>query len=137
MENKEISSHAELVLRIMDLKVEKFSREEDLKCTFKEFVSTLNPISMVKESLHQLATDRDVKFDLAKIGLNLGVDFIIDKVLGRNRTVKGFLSSVLIEKFSALLLNNNISKIVSEISKLLHPNSEQETIQQENSFSRK
>ena len=137
MENKEISSHAELVLRIMDLKVEKFSREEDLKYTFKEFVSTLNPISMVKESLHQLATDRDVKFDLAKVGLNLGVDFIIDKVLGRNRTVKGFLSSVLIEKFSALLLNNNISKIVSEISKLLHPNSEQETIQQENSFSRK
>ena len=137
MENKEISSHAELVLRIMDLKVEKFSREEDLKYTFKEFVSTLNPISMVKESLHQLAADRDVKFDLAKVGLNLGVDFIIDKVLGRNRSVKGFLSSVLIEKFSTLFLNNNISKIVSEISKLLHPNSEQETIQQENSFSRK
>ena len=137
MENKEISSHAELVLRIMDLKAEKFSREEDLKYTFKEFVSTLNPISMVKESLHQLAADRDVKFDLAKVGLNLGVDFIIDKVLGRNRSVKGFLSSVLIEKFSTLFLNNNISKIVSEISKLLHPNSEQETIQQENSFSRK
>jgi hypothetical protein len=121
----------------MDLKAEKFSREEDLKYTFKEFVSTLNPISMVKESLHQLAADRDVKFDLAKVGLNLGVDFIIDKVLGRNRSVKGFLSSVLIEKFSTLFLNNNISKIVSEISKLLHPNSEQETIQQENSFSRK
>jgi hypothetical protein len=137
MENKEISNHAELVLRIMDLKAEKFSREEDLKYTFKEFVSTLNPISMVKESLHQLAADRDVKFDLAKVGLNLGVDFIIDKVLGRNRSVKGFLSSVLIEKFSTLFLNNNISKIVSEISKLLHPNSEQETIQQENSFSRK
>ena len=137
MENKEISNHAELVLRIMDLKVEKFSREEELKYAFKEFVSALNPISMVKESLHQLAADRDVKFDLAKVGLNLGADFIIDKVLGRNRSFKGFLSSVLFEKFSTLFLNNNISKIVSEISKLLHPNSEQETIQQENSFSRK
>ena len=137
MENKEISSHAELVLRIMDLKAEKFSQEEELRYTFKEFVSSLNPISMVKESLHQLAADRDVKFDLAKVGLNLGADFIIDKVLGRNRSIKGFLSAVLIEKFSTLFLNNNISKIVSEISKLLHPNSEQETIQQENSFSRK
>lgn len=132
MENKNISSHTELVLRIMELKAEKFNREEELRTSFKEFVYTLNPISLVKESLHNLAEDREVKFDLAKIGINLGANFLIDKLLGRNRSIKGFLSSVLIEKFSSFFLNNdnNISKIVSEVSKLMHPKSEQEPIQQ-------
>lgn len=132
MEKIKISSHTELVMRIMNLKAEKYTREEELRYSFKEFVYTLNPVSLVKESLHNLAEDREVKFDMAKIGINLGANFLIDKIMGRNRSIKGFLSSVLIEKLSSLFLNNNnnISKIISEVSKLLHPKSEQDSIPQ-------
>lgn len=119
MQKKEILNHAELSLHIMQLKSDIALQEDELKHTFKSFLFTLNPVSIVKDSIHELAKDKEVQFDLTKVGLNVGANFLIDQLLGRNRSIKGFLSSVLIEKFSNTFINKNASGIISGITKLL------------------
>ncbi len=122
MENLKISNQSELQFRIMQLKSEKLSQEIELKVKVKEFVYTLSPVSIVKNSLRDLVSDKEVRFDMAKVGLNVGANFLIDKVVGRNRSIKGFLGSLLIEKVSSSFINNNTSFIVSVFSKLFHSN---------------
>lgn len=118
MENIKITNHTQLQLQIMHLKSKKLSQEIELKHSVKEFVYSISPLSIVKDSLHSLVQDREVRFDMAKVGLNIGANFLIDKVVGRNRSIKGFLSSLLIEKISATFINSNSTAIVSGISKL-------------------
>lgn len=120
MDNINITSYDDLVLHIMHLKVEQFKQEEELKHTFQDFISTLYPSSIVKATLHKLATDKEVQFDLTKVGLNMGTNLIIDQIFGKNRSIKGFLSSALIEKFTSSFINNNTSKIMSVIGNLIH-----------------
>ncbi len=116
MKEYEISTYTDLCLRIQKLKAEKYTQEEELQRSFKALIYSLDPISIVKESLHNLAKDNIVQSDLAKVGLNIGTNFIIDQVLGRYRSIKGFISSVLVEKISIPWVNNNASKIISVIS---------------------
>jgi hypothetical protein len=118
MEKTDICSHSELMLQIMRLKAEKLEGEKELSYKFKELVYTFNPVSLVKKSIHDLADDTDVKYDLAKIGLNVGANFLIDQLLGKNRSVKGFLSSLVVEKISSSYINNNLSSIIAGIGKL-------------------
>jgi hypothetical protein len=122
MENRNISNRTELSLRIMHLKAEKFTQEEELISSIREFAYTLSPLALVKDSLHNLARDKEVRADLTKVGLNIGANFIFDKVLGKQKSIKGFLSSLLIENISGALINNNSSKIISVIGQLINRN---------------
>ena len=110
MEYTAIHNHATLALRIMEMKAEKSRQEDDLKYTFREFAGTFSPLSMLKDSMKGLAKDKELQTDLLKAGLNLGTDFIIERVLGRNHSIKGFLSSILVEKFSTPFINSTVSK---------------------------
>ena len=117
METTEIESYDALLMHIRQMEAEKINRSEELRQKFKEVVYTLNPVSFVKESLHTLANDREVHIDLAKVGLNIGANLVIDQVLGKYRSVKGFFGSVLFENISGYLINHNATKIVSGIGK--------------------
>lgn len=130
MKNSEISGHADLLLRIEELKLEKFYWEETFKRSLNELVLSFSPVSMVKDSIHKLVTDKQVRTDLMTVGLNAGSDFIIDKVLGRNRSIKGFLSSLLVEKISSNYINKNSSTIIAGIKRLINRNGDQESPQQ-------
>ena len=120
MTNSNLSNHTDLQLRIAQLKAETKIQDEVLLQTFKGFVETLNPITIAKASIHDFAGDRQVQFDVVKVGLNLGTNFIIEKMLGRG-SIKGYLSSVIVEKISSAIINNNIDipQIVSGISQLV------------------
>ena len=48
----------------------------------------------------------------------------IDKVLGRNNSIKGFLSSMLFEKISTTFINKNATGIIAGIGKLMRSKSE-------------
>lgn len=118
MENIKITNHTQLQLHIMHLKSKKLSQETELKHSVKEFVYSISPIAIMKDSLHSLVQDKEVRMDMAKVGLNIGANFLIDKVVGRNRSINGFLGSLLIEKISTSFINSNSNSIVSGISKL-------------------
>ena len=124
MENSAITGHKELVRRIEQLKTEKIRQELELKYTVKEFVNTLNPVTMVKESLHELAEDNTVQIDLIKATLNIGANFILEHLIGKHPHMSELLSSVLVENVSNLLINNNVSKLFSGISKQFEPHCE-------------
>ena len=126
MENIEINSHTELVMRIMHLKQEKFRQEEEIKYSIKEFLYSLNPITAAKKYLHELADDNVVKYDFAKMGLNLVANLLITRILGKNSSFKGILSALLVEKLSTSFINNNLSKIISGFSRRKHRNKEEE-----------
>ena len=119
-----ISNQAELLARIKFLKREKPVKEEDLKLKFKEYMTSLNPLLLMKDALHQLANDKEVRLDLGKVGLNIATTFITDKLLGRQRSIKGFLGSMLVEKLSSLVITSNGSKLLDGLSKLLKPKSQ-------------
>lgn len=121
MENKEISNYPELVLHIMHLKQEKFRQEEEIKYTIRELIFLLNPITMVKRALHDLAADSEAKFDMAKVGLDMVVGMIINRIGGNASGIKGFLGKILIGKFSSSLIFNNLSKIVKGIRDKIRP----------------
>ncbi len=130
MENTEISSHTELLMRIMHLKQEKFRQEEQLEYSIREIGYSLNPVILTKKYLHELAESSEVKFDLTKIGLNLGANLIIDRILGKNSSFKSILSALIVEKFSTYFINNKLLNIISGIGKRLHRQTDQELNQQ-------
>ena len=120
MEIKAIKNYEQLSARIIILKSERLRQEQILKYSVHEFISSLNPISIVKKSLRGFATDKDVQIDIAKVGLNLGANLLINKVLGKQGSIKGFLSSLVLQKLSSAFIKNNESKIMSTINILLN-----------------
>ena len=120
MENIKITNHSELLLHIMQLKSQKLSQEIEIKHSVKALVKSISPVSIVKHALHELSDDKEVRFDIAKAGLNIGANFLIDKVVGRNKSIKGFLSSMIIEKISGAFINKNATSIISTINKFIN-----------------
>ena len=115
MENKEISNYPDLVLHIMHLKQEKFRQEDEIKYTIRELIFLLNPLTMVKRAFHDMAADSEAKFDMAKVGLDMGVTMIINRITRNSSGIKGFLGKLLIGKFSSSLIFNNVAKVISVI----------------------
>jgi hypothetical protein len=119
MTTKSISNHIELKQRIMQLNFDKYEQEERIKYNLKEIYYSVSLASIAKNTLHELLKDKQVQRDVTKIGLNLGTDYLIGKVLGRNKSVKAYLSSLVLEKISSSFIKNNVSGIISGISKLI------------------
>jgi len=115
MENKQITNHAALMSRIVELKADKSVQEGTLKITFLEMISTLDFMSIFRGKKSE-----EAPLDLVKTGVNMALDLIIDMILGKHRSVKGFLSSILVENFSRIMINNNLINIISGISSLLN-----------------
>ena len=116
MADTTITNHKDLVLRITHLKASKLRQEEDLKHVFTTVIGAMNPVSILKDSIHELAENKAIQLDLTKVGLDIVTNFVIDKVLGRNRSIRGFLSSVLVEKLSGSFINNeNVLKMIMGI----------------------
>jgi len=124
MEITDITNHKELAFYITQLKAEKFRQKVELKNNFYDFAISLNPVSVVNKSLYKLPDGRDVKFDLAEVVLNFGANYFIYKILGKNRSFKGFIAKVLLGSIFTVFIKNNLSKTISEINNLIKLNSE-------------
>lgn len=115
METTQLSSHAELLLRIEELKAKKHSQEVLLIDKFMIITSSFDFLSLLNKG----SMNKNHEFDLVKVGLNTGANLLINLVLGKNRSIKGFLSSVLVQRFASVLINNNLSTIVSGVQNLV------------------
>jgi hypothetical protein len=108
--NVKPSAYTDLQLQIDTLTKEKSVKENEIKIQFTEIITKANPINIFKEYIQGITADKDLELNVSKIGLNLGTNFLIEKILGRNRSIKGFLSSMLVERFSSSLINKLITK---------------------------
>lgn len=112
MQNTENSAHSQLLLRIEQLKINKTNEERRIKNTYKELSANFNPSLIIKTSLHELALDSVVQFDMTKMGLYAAANFAIDKIFGRNKTLKGFINSLTAERFDDSNSDNKGSFII-------------------------
>ena len=121
MENKEISNYPELKMHIMHLKQEKFRQEDEIKYTIRELIFLLNPVTMVKKGIREMALDSEAKFDMAKVGLDLAISMVVNRFMRNASGIKGLIGKLLIGKFSSSFLYNNVSKVVSGIRDRIRP----------------
>lgn len=126
MEYIVINNHKDLALHILQLKSERMREEIELKNSFSNLVASLSPSNIVKNSLTELIHNKDLKLDLATAGISLGARFLIDSIFGKNKSLKGYLSSVFVDKIATNLITNNSSKIISVFTNLLAPKQEPE-----------
>lgn len=115
------SKHAEVMLQIMHLKAEKFEQETKLKTQFYELLEEYKPISVLKRSLNEITADQNVQTDLMKAGMGLTTKFIISRVFKKQETIKSFLSAVILEKISTVMINKNATGILESVSKFIRP----------------
>ncbi len=112
MQNTENSAHSQLLLRIEQLKINKTNEERRIKNTYEEVLANFNPSLIIKTSLHELALDSVVQFDMTKMGLYAAANFAIDKIFGKNKTLKGFINSLTAERFDDSNSDNKGSFII-------------------------
>ena len=110
MEATVISCEQDLMSRIAQLRALKKQQEETISEQFKDLKDSLNIGTIIKESVAHIAADKDTRKDLLKIGTTMGTNFIIEKVLGSNNSIKRYLGSLLAEKVSNTFIGNMISK---------------------------
>ncbi len=106
-----ITCHSSLLTRIDELKILKASQEAIIKEQFDDLKSSLNIGSVLKESISQIASDSDTQKDIMKIAATTGTNYIIEKVLGSNDSVKRYLGSLLAEKVSNSFIGRLVSKL--------------------------
>ena len=116
----DITGPESLELRRAQLLAERAQQEAALKLKSREMVTALNPLNIVKESIHDLAGDKDVRFDVAKVGLSVGANFVIGQLLGQPKTSKGALRAILVQTIATTLINSNATRIITEMAGVLH-----------------
>lgn len=121
MENKEISNYPELVLHIMHLKQDKFRQEEEIKYTIRELIYLLNPITIIKQGIHNMAEDAEARVDMLKVGLSMGTNMLMNRFLRNKSGIVGLIGRVVLGKLSSSVIGNNLTKIVSGIRNRIRP----------------
>jgi hypothetical protein len=111
MEATAKSCQANLLSRIDELRILKAEQEATIKQQFQDLRGSLTIGTILKESISHIAEDRDTQKDIVKIAATTGTNFLIEKVLGSNNSIKAYLGSLLAEKVS----NSFIGKLISKI----------------------
>ena len=113
MESTTIVTYPALLRQLAELKVEKEAHEEHIKNTFLDVVSSINI-----GSLFNIATQQDRPMELAKTGVTMVVNLITDLLLGKHRSFKGYLSAIMVEKFTSVVIDHNLLSIISGVKSL-------------------
>lgn len=111
MEKINIVNHSELLMHLLELKKYREVQEEEIKEIFGGIVTTFASDTFLKKPAVQ-----NQPVELAKSVINMALDVIIDITLKKHRSVKGYLSAVIAERFALILVDNNITNILSGIS---------------------
>ncbi|MDZ4667777.1 MAG: hypothetical protein SGJ00_07820 [bacterium] len=114
MKAKDIQNHDDLLMLIAETRDRVGIEEKIAFASFKVVVKTLNPLALIKDSLHDLFSDKELVQDVKSFGIKTGANFVIDKVLGKNKSIKGFIYSILAENVSEYLLNKRLKKAKKE-----------------------
>lgn len=110
METTAKSCHSTLISRIEELKLLKAQQEAKISRQFTDLKDSLKIGAIIKESVRHIAADSDTRKDIVKIATTTGTNFLIEKVLGSNNSIKGFLGSILAEKVSNTVIGKLFSK---------------------------
>lgn len=131
MKNEASSAHTALSLRIMHLKSDKFDQEENIKRTARSILYSLHPATLARESLHELAEDREVQVSATQTALKMGTRFLVYKVLGRFGGILGVVGAAVAGNLSDKYLNDAAPKFLNIVGNLFRKKEKVEVIEVE------
>ena len=109
MQQIEILNHDDLLERIKGLRLEKTERESELITSIKIEIESFDQMKVIKRYIQEIASDNEIKSNLAKIGINIGVKFLVNKFFSspQNETVPGY-----IQQFKKMVIQNATPRVV-------------------------
>ncbi|HEX7412736.1 MAG TPA: hypothetical protein VF411_01735 [Bacteroidia bacterium] len=127
MSKSKIHTYEELTHRITELTTIKDAQEIELKSNVKELYESFQLKNTLKNTVKDLANDKEFSQNGFKTAADMATDFIIGKIFNKNNSIKGFITTLLVEKLLTPLIKNNKDKILSFITDLFikHKNEEE------------
>ena len=119
MSMPKINTYNELVLHINQLNSLKDVQEIALKNDVKEVYQKFQLKNIIKETVKDLANDAEFRENSFKAVKNIATDFVVGRLFNKNNSVKGFITTMLIEKLVAPVIVNNKNKIVDFVKNLV------------------
>ena len=124
MENTAIVNYSDLLLRLAELKSNRETQLDELKLSFSEFITSIDIVSLFTKK-----SDSDNDHhpqDLLKTGINMALNLITGLIFGKTRSIKGYLSAMMIERFTTMVIDNNIINIITGIASMIFKNRNQD-----------
>lgn len=113
-----ITNHTQLMYTIMQVNSARAEQEEEIKHKFKELYYELHPSVLLKKAVGKLLHTPEVPQKLLQSGLALGADFIIGRMFKKSASIKGYLTSMIVEKVADYALNSKSEFIQNGIGKI-------------------
>ena len=118
MNKNNIHTYEELTLYINQLNSLKETQEIELKKSLNEVYKNFQLKNIIKKTVKDLANDTEFREDSYKAAGNMATDFIVGRLFNKNNSIRGFITTILIEKLVTPLLKNNKDKVLTFITDL-------------------
>lgn len=116
-----------LELKILQLRADKLAQEQAIKETTKSLVDEYNPVRLAKNAIFELAEDKHVKTDVTKLGINFGLSLLANKLVTKQKGLKGLIVTMVITKLSTFAIEQGTPYVLAGISNFLHRNDDEIT----------
>lgn len=113
-----IKNDTDLHYRIMKLNYLKEEQELVIKRNVQELAYSMNPSMMIRNLLNKISSDKETRSDLKTLGLNLGKDFLINKLFGGRGSLRGFITSLFVKKATDYMINKHSDTISNGLHKV-------------------
>jgi hypothetical protein len=119
MSNSKITTYTELTLRIAQLNQIKEVQEVELKNNLKSVYENFQLKNILKNTVKDLAVDKQFRQDGIAAATGIATDMVVGRLFNKNNSIKGFITTLVVEKLAIPLIKNNKDKILSFISEHL------------------
>lgn len=117
MKTQHITTYRILQEEIRTLKEETKEQEELISKQAGELYNkVLNPAPIIKNTIHTLAKDTEVKSDLLKIGIHYAGDFLVDTLIQKKGST---VLAGLLDKLQLKAGNGKIGGLIGHLAKFL------------------
>ncbi len=121
METRHIVNYRLLKEEIRSLKTERKEQEERIAKQLNEVVKVIqDPAPVLKNTLHKLAKDQEVRGDLLKVGIHYAGDFLVDTLIQKKGPA---LIAGLLSKLEDKTKDSSIGKIIRSLGQLFKADS--------------
>ncbi len=119
MTNTKITTYEEVTQRIAQLSAKKDIQEIELKNNLKEVYENFQIKNIIKNTVKDLASDKEFRQDGITAAASFATDLVVGRLFNKNNSVRGFVTTLLVEKLALPFIKNNKEKIFSFISNLI------------------
>jgi hypothetical protein len=121
MSNTDYSPQEELRFTIAKLKMEKQLQGEHSKFVFQELIGSVDNVAIIKNYITHVVKDKEVQFDLIKMGMKYGTKFLIHKLYTVEKEDQGIISTELLETTADAFIDKNAAAMVIKIADWMQP----------------